>query len=163
MKPLAENRHVERILSLIVILYGLRLLIPVGEEIPLYIGWLPVLPRATVGCLLIVFFPRVVQIIGYFATAGTPRSERRWFAGEIVAIPIILHAFTEIFFVFYYSVSLISWIVCYLNYYESVWLLLNQSGAIRGIPENTVYFVVAMLLLFYTRRIAAWLLRLVER
>ena len=88
MKPLAENRHVERILSLIVILYGLRLMIPVGEESVQYIGWLPVLPRATVGCLLFIFFPYVVQAIGYFATERTPRLKRLWFASEIVAIPI---------------------------------------------------------------------------
>ena len=163
MKPLAENQHVERILSLIVILYGLRLMIPVGEESLQYIGCLPVLPRATVGCLLFIFFPYVVRAIGYFATERTPRLKRLWFASEIVAIPIILHAITEILVVFYYGVSLISWLTYFFDCYESRWQLLNESGAIRGIPESAAYFMVAMLLLFYARRIAAWLLRIVEQ
>jgi len=163
MKPLAENQHVERILSILVILYGLRLLIPVSEEFPMYIGWLPILPRATVGCLLIVFFPRVVRAIGYFATAGKPRQHRRWFAREIVAIPIILLAFTEFLFVVYNGMYLAALVSYDYNLHSKIGWDDYDSRRILAVLQNmTLYVAVAMPLLLYARRMATWLLRMVE-
>jgi hypothetical protein len=164
MKPLAENRHVERILSLLVILYGLRLVIPCIEEIPLYTGWLPILPRATVGCLLIIFFPRVVQAIGYFATAGKPRQHRRWHAREIVAVPIILLAFTEFLFFVYGGMYLVALLIYDYNIHSNIgWDYYNWTQPLAMLQNMTGYFIVTILLLLYARHIATWFLRIVER
>jgi len=164
MKPLAENRHVERVLSLLVILYGLRLVIPAGEEIPLYIGWLPILPRATVGCLLIIFFPRIVWAIGYFATAGKPRQHRRWFAREIVAIPIILLAFTEFLLVVYDGMYLVAKIAYDYNLHSKIGWDCYEWRHIPSVLQTMAgYFIVTMLLLFFARRIATWFLRIAEQ
>jgi len=106
-----ENKHVERILSLIVILYGLRLIIPNVLEFIFYVqdsGYVSVavfaMSHVLAGCLLIVFIARIVQAIGYFATEGENRSNRCWSLGEILAVPLIFFAFTEFLYVFFHGV-----------------------------------------------------------
>ena len=176
MKPFLENSTVERILSLIVILYGLRLIIPSGEDIVYGAiasvtgwisffdhlpGWLFVLSKPVVGCLLIVFFPHVVQWIGYFATEGKNRSIRHWSAREILAAPIILYAFTELLYVLFQGISIcLGSIEDYR--FRGVWddyLIRGLVGTLLVLP---VYFVFATMLLFYARRLAARLLHLSE-
>jgi len=165
MKPLLENRQVECLLSLIVIVYALRWAIPYTEaviqEIPIfdktsYLNiWLG-LSQIAASCLLIVFFPRVVQWIGYFATSGKSRSKRRWFSREILAIPLILYAFTECIWVFLNIVYLLSAMVMALFVRDTeLFSLLNEWSL-----TLLVYFGFAVVVLFNARYIAVWLLRI---
>ena len=167
MKPFIENRHVERVLSFIVILYGLGVIIQNTYTLILYVRYLTIsgnipgaawaLSQIIAGCLLLVFFSRVVQGIGYFATEGKKRSARRWFASNLIAVPLILFAFTEILYVFYNGAFLA--VICCCPYdYFGVWY--NWTYSIASFFVLLVYFVIAIMLLFYARRIAAWLLRI---
>ena len=166
MKLPLENKHVERILSLIVIMYGLRLIIPNIMDAILYMqsGYVSevtfTLSHIVAGCLLIVFFARIVQVIGYFATKGEIRSKRCWCLNEILAIPLILYAFTEFLLVFVYGVY---WnTVCfYPHEFLGVWYDWSKSSAY--LSWLSLYLVIATVILFNARRIAVWLLRIVER
>jgi len=163
-----ENKHVERILSLIVILYGLRLVIPNVLELFFYVqdsgnvAWtVDALSYIIAGCLLIVFFARIVQAVGYFATEGENRSDRRWFLNEILAIPVILFAFTEFLYVFFQGV--VCSIACFYPYQDFYGIWQDWNKNLVRFPWLFLYFAVATAILFHARRIAAWLLRLVER
>ena len=166
MKPIMENRQVERILSLIVILYGLRLIIPNIVELILYLqasGYHPgtafTLSKILVGCLMILVFPRIVQGVGYFATEGKLRSRRCWFSHEILAAPIILYAFAEYLYVFIFGVYLIEMIFRYGSV-TGWWYLYDGRRAVAEGLQLLTYFAVAVTLLFYARRIAVWLLQI---
>ncbi|GEM_PF-2713047 len=165
MKPLLENRQVERLLSLFIILYGLWLAIPYAETIVVFtqryenlFTWLN-LVQLVGSCLLIVFFSWVVRWIGYFATAGKPRSERRWFAKEILTIPLVLYVFTTFFTVFLDVASLLSvmFMASFIRDTEFSYLLHEYGVAWFFIL--LVYCGFAAVVLFNARRIVVWLLR----
>jgi len=174
MKPQMENKHVERILSLIVIMYGLRLIIPNVETIILgilqygisfdssswnYFGYY--LINVTVGCLLIIFFPQVVQWIGYFATGGKIRSKRRWFPKEILAVPLILYAFTEFLYVFFYASTIL--LIISLSLLIDFVFPWDIGNDFMYLPVILVYSGFAMIVLLNARHIAVWLLRVADR
>ncbi|MDR0328276.1 MAG: hypothetical protein LBI05_08285 [Planctomycetaceae bacterium] len=169
MTPLVENRHVERCLSLIIILYGLRWIIP---AIGAMIQWMPFwgnpyysynswyvcaagLSQVIVGCWLLIFFSVVVQWIGYFATREYARSKRCWSVQEILALPLILWAFTELVYIFYCTVDLLIVLVYYGGDLEAgslpLWLVVVL-----------LYPTAVFLFLFYVRPITIWLLRRTE-
>jgi len=159
MHPL-KNQQIERILSLIVIVHGLWFVIP-NVEVMIYCQSRTDffcsglnLMQITIGCLLIVFFSRIVQWIGYFATEGKPRLKRRWLGKEILAIPLILYVFTEFLLVFTNIGSLILMAL----YYEYGFLW-KKPDWLRVLPVSLVYLSFAVIVLFSARRIAAWLLR----
>jgi len=181
MTPAQKNRQVECILSLIVIVYALRLIILNIETVILYLpqllwAWLEygetprqffdlqfwsniglVLAQVAIGSLLIFFFPRVVQWIGYFATKRKLRSKRRWFSWEILAIPLILFAYIQFLGSLFQIISIISLIptVIYADDY------LDYLGYNLGmIFIGLVYLGFAVVVLFNARYIAVWLLRI---
>jgi hypothetical protein len=167
MKLPLENKHVERILSLIVILYGLRLIIPNGLDFILclqdadYMSWaIYALMHIIGGCLLIIFFANIVQAIGSFATKGTNRQERRWYLDEILAVPLILFAFTEFFHVLFYGVFSIAII---FHPYEFWGIMDCWNNSLFRSLSMLLALVIAIAILLYVRSIAAWLLWLVER
>ena len=166
-----ENRHAERILSLIVILYGLWLLIPhveglirytlIGKSFHmLFAECYYSLSRIAAGCCLIVFFPHVVYWIGYFSTKERVRSKRRWSACEFFAIPLVLCGFAVLLLICLFVLD----VVVHVGVYYS-----NISS--RPLPEwgvlitTLVFFtpllLVAVVVVFLrcARLIAAWLLR----
>ena len=163
-----ENRHVECLLSLIVIMYGLTVIIPNAEAVILHLSrlerasyifiWLN-LTTVVAGCLWIVFFPRIVQWTGYFATAGKPRSRRRWFSKEILAIPLILFALTEFLYVFLQVAALLSITLTDLFISDTEFLSLFYGTGISWFLIVLFYLGFAAMVLFNARRIAAWLLR----
>jgi hypothetical protein len=168
MKLPLENKQVERILSLIIILYGLRLIVPNIMEFVLFVqnsnhvSWtVSTLSLIIAGCLLIVFFARIVQAVGYFATEGKNRSERCWFLDEILAVPLILYAFAEFLYLFCTGVFWIA--VCFYPQYSSWGIWCDWKRSLVLLPVLLIYFSVAAVILFHARRIAAWLLRIVER
>jgi hypothetical protein len=167
MKLPLENKHVERILSLLIILYGLRLIIPNVLEFILcmqdadYMSWaIDALTHIIGGCLLIVFFANIVQTIGFFATKGTNRQERRWYLDEIFAVPLIFFVFTEFFYVLFYGVFSIA-IIFYPYEFWGIMDCWNNS-LFRSL-SMLFALSIAIAILFYVRCIAAWLLWLVER
>jgi hypothetical protein len=168
MKLPLENKQVERILSLIIILYGLRLIVPnVFEfvwyvQVPDDVSWaVLILLHIIVGCLLIVFFVRIVQVVGFFATEGKNRSERCWFLNEILAVPLILYAFTEFLFVLFYGIF---WCAVWLYPCYSSWgIWCDWRASLVRLPVLLLYFSVAGVILFHARRIATWLLCKIER
>jgi len=166
MKPLLENRQVECLLSLIVIVYGLQLAIWYTEAVILYVlvasylfVWLNLI-QVMANCLLIVFFPRIVQWIGYFATAGKPRSKRRWRSWEILAIPLVLYAFSVFLLVFLHIVDLFSVMSMALFVRDAEFLSLLYDYRIDWFFILLVYFGFAVVVLFNARYIAVWLLRI---
>jgi hypothetical protein len=168
MKLPLENKQVERILSLIIILYGLRLIVPnvmefvLSVQVPDNVSWtVSTLSLIVAGCLLIVFFARIVQSVGYFATEGKKRSERLWFLDEILAVPLILYAFTEFLLTFFYGIFWCA--VWFYPCYDSWGIWCDWTRSLVWFPILLLYFSVASVILFHARRIAAWLLRIVER
>jgi len=167
MKPLLENKQVERILSLIVIMYGLRLTIPSAKSVILgdpynffhwYFIWCYLISMLA-GCLLIIFFPHVVQWIGYFATGGKARSRRRWLSKEILAIPLVLYVFTEFLYVFF-NVAFITPVLLMSLFYDPSFLRVRvDASCLLIVPFCFVYFGFAVIVLFSARYIAVWLLR----
>ncbi|MCL2743151.1 MAG: hypothetical protein FWE67_04800 [Planctomycetaceae bacterium] len=167
MKLPLENRLVEIVLSLLIIMYGLRLIIPTDMSIIVQIqhGWFPAfrelpyqigIPLYIIaGCLLIVFFARIVQMVGYIATGEKIRSKRSWLLGEILAVPCILYAFVLFLFVFLAGTQ----VVVFCFYEQGLFV------GIKGLAIFSMllfYLAVAALILFRARSIAAWLLRIVK-
>ncbi|MCL2004850.1 MAG: hypothetical protein FWG73_01685 [Planctomycetaceae bacterium] len=162
MKPIdngyIENRHVERILSLMVILYGLWFLIVPVEKMIWYASIFnlysspPMLPFSEIvaGCCLIIFFPYVVRGIAYCATKEKIREQRRWGACEIFALPLIL-----------FGLAMLLAHVCGL---DMIIFGLRQSyfagyGALSICFGLLLSVAVVVAFLCCTRLIAAWLLR----
>ena len=162
MNPI-ENRHIERILSLIVILYGLWLPVQYVELIVWYaLRWLPLFEtffsegfyassRIVAGCCMIVFFPYVVRWVGYFSTHEKIRSERRWSSREIAAVPLTLLGLT----VFLETCcSFIDLFVQGVRYGHYGW-----SEFIMAFFALLLFVAVIAVFLCYARLIATWLLR----
>ena len=181
MKPAQKNRQVECILALIVIVYALRLMILNVETVILYVpqllwAWLEygetprqffdlqfwsnivlVLAQIVIGSLLIFFFSRVVQWIGYFATKRKLRSKRRWFSWDIIAVPLVLHAFIAFLSLFTLLVSLLPMVLTYTG----PWMDDDLIGYCMGVIFLLLIdFGFAVVVLFNARRIAGWLLRI---
>jgi hypothetical protein len=159
--PLLENRHVERVLSLLIILYGSWLIVS-GIEIlirAIMHGWNPfgnAVPKVIVGFLLIIFFSIVVQGICSVATRVTIRSQRRWSACEILALPIVLVFFAYILSSFFIGLFMIT-------LFFSDWTMWQRMGSFSLIFIYTfIHIAVIVLILSYARSITAWLLRIVD-
>ena len=96
MNPPLSPRRVDTLLSLIVISWGFWLLtwrlyiyLPMLSSLMdgLHIGGRPLC-----GLLLIVFFPVIVDQIGYWATKERQRGKRIWSFQHLAAIPFVLYA-----------------------------------------------------------------------
>jgi len=169
-----ENRHAERVLSLLVILYGLWLVIPNAEILIHYLtrGWYPfvffffefysqsytlsyTLSKIAIGCCLILFFPYIVRWVGYFATHEKIRSKRHWSPFEVLAVPLILFIFAEFLIVFFFCIDTFAMIT--VSDMETVY-----SGKIFfswGIFFAVLlYLAIAVVCLLCVRPITAWLL-----
>jgi len=168
MKLPLENKHVERVLSLIVIFYGLWLIVQNTTHFIVFmqrgidfmqITLTFVLPNMIVGCLLMIFFARVVQWVGYFATGGAKRPNRHWHVSEIVAIPLIFYIFT-IFVSLFKAVV----VVIFFCFYDFSGIQGNFDGNFFiGLSVLLFCLFVLTVILFRTRRLAAWFLRLADR
>ena len=178
MKPV-ENKHAERILSLLVILYGLWLVIPNVDMVIAALTWggyififfyfevhsqsyalSYALPRIAIGCWLLFFFPYVVRWVGYFATHEKVRSKRCWSPFEILAVPLILFIFAELLLVFFVCSDTLAMLVSpddliagFVHFHYSGW-----SGFIVGFFALLLYLAIAVVCLLCVRPITAWLL-----
>ena len=170
MNPI-DNRHVERIVSLLVVLYGLWLLGSCGAAIVqnvIVYGWnvsavVLVLSQIIVGCCLLIFFPFIVRWAGYFATKERNRLERRWFAAEIVALPVILYVFAHFLYVLYSCLQVIMSTMFSFSCCGDAYAITGKVGIAVVIALSLlVYIAVVAAVLFYARRIAAWLLRVAD-
>ena len=177
MKPI-ENRRAERILSLLVILYGLWLVIPNVDMVLAALtcssynfiffyfeidsqsyAWSYALPRIAIGCWLLFFFPYVVRWVGYFATHEKVRLKRCWSPFEILAVPLVLFIVTEFLLVFFVCSDYLAMftssdesIISFVQFHYS-W-----SGIIVGFFALLLYVAIAVVVLLCVRPITAWIL-----
>jgi len=170
MTPI-ENRHVERILSLLVILYGLWLIIPSGERLIFTTmqiwgqGWwslfnFPVISNLSsivAGCCLLLFFPLIARWCGYFATAERIRSERQWYSTELLAIPIVLFVFVQFLLWVPYSIGAIVMFVS-SDVIKDHWL----SATVYSVLFLFICIGIAAVVMRSARDIAVWLLRMAD-
>ena len=165
MTPI-ENRHVERILSLLVILYGWWLIVPNGESLIFATmqGWNPFsfpgvysLSSIVAGCCLLLFFPLIVRWCGYFATAERIRSERQWYSTELLAIPIVLFVFVQFLLWVLYSVGAIVMFVS-SDVIKDHWL----SATVYSVLFLFICIGIAAVVMRSARDIAVWLLRMAD-
>jgi hypothetical protein len=166
MIPRIDNRHVERCLSLIVILYGLRWIIPgirpMLQCMPIpgnpHNSWYECfvgLSQVIVGCWLLIFFSSAVQWIGYFATRECIRSKRCWAILDVLALSLILWAFTELVFIFFGAVN----VLVVLTFYAGEFY---EGTALGWLVVMLLYPIAMVLFLFYVRPVTRWLLRRTE-
>ena len=157
------NRHVERILSLLVILYGLWLVGLNGEgiirtitheEIP-FVFLISAPLQIIIACCLIIFFSPIVCWSGYFATGEKVRSERRWAIKEITALPLILYAFVHVLSVLSSSLFMV---ITLVSHGLGEHLHSQIGGAMIVISLLLLYVFMVAVILRYARRIVAWLL-----
>lgn len=166
MKSLLTNRQVERLLSLLVILWGLRLAIPAGEILLGYLfslapiryddsQWWTSLWMIGVGAALVAFFPPVVRFATYYASEGKPREKRRWFARDLVAIILVLYACCEILYVVNQGFAFLAYVMTdfYFVFRFDFWHLLKRPA------QLTAYLAAAFVILFYARPLSGWILR----
>jgi len=169
-----ENRHAERILSLLVILYGLWLVIPNAEILLHFLtrGWYPfvffffefysqsytlsyTLSKIAIGCWLILFFPYVVHWVGNFSSHEKVRSKRHWSPFEFFAASLILFIFSECLIVFFFVVDTLVMITApdiEIVYSEEFFF----NWGVIFFP--LLYLGIAVLCLLCVRPITAWLL-----
>ena len=169
MTPI-ENRHVERILSLLVVLYGLWLIVSSGERLfftsmhgwgqswgPFGLTIISNLSGVVAGCCLLLFFPTIVRWCGYFATAERIRSERQWYSTELVAIPIVLFVFVQSLLWFLYSIGAVVTVVS-SNVIDFPWLPVTMCMVLFLL----ICIGIAAVVMRSARDIAVWLLRMAD-
>lgn len=172
-----ENRRIERILSILIISYGIFLFLDrldIFVQYCLYYGLTTgyglmdfeyhgrIVSNLTIGIgvFFALFSRRIVSWVGYFSTEGKPRRLRAWSAREIVAAILVLYAFNDL--LTYCFPQFTSTVYCFLADTLSTYRTTTIADMLTSLRRMAGYAAVDILILFYARTLVGCLLRRIE-
>lgn len=171
MKPLLDNEKAEKILSVLVVSYGLWLAFGATEQLlQLFVqaasrplNWMDAYQGQTIfkllfGIAIVAFFRSFVQWVCYFASGGRKRQLRVWTGGEILAVVIVVYAILyEILRSF--SLMLDSLITIFLGIFSNEGIVPDFEFYISWFFISATFALFGIALLFYARPISRLLLK----